>query len=282
MKKKGLWTITPVILLLGVALLLVTGATLFLYRPVFYGACTVTAAVFAFGLWRLRRLNADMRRYMVRVAGSLSQSDQDALASFPMPAALCSQEGDVLWYNELFRDQVLDGRELVGETVGQITGGVSMEDIACKRFMDVALNKHRYTVYISPIPVRSETLYALYYVDDTRLKEIADEYRLSRPAAMLVYIDNLDEIAQNTRDSERAQLSGRVETLLEDWTGTTTGVLRKYSSDRFLMMVEQRHLQSMVDSRFEILDQVRSVQTAGGMSITLSIGVAGTVAPLKN
>ena len=64
MKKKGFWSVTPVILLLGAALLLVTGATFFLNRPVFYGACALTAAVFAYGIWRLRRLNADMRRYL--------------------------------------------------------------------------------------------------------------------------------------------------------------------------------------------------------------------------
>ena len=86
------------------------------------------------------------------------------------------------------------------------------------------MKKRRYTVYISPLSVRSATLYTLYYVDDTRLKEIADEYRLSRPAVMVVYIDNL-EIAQNTRESERAQLAGRVENLLEDWIGSTSGVL---------------------------------------------------------
>ena len=63
------------------------------------------------------------------------------------------------------------------------------------------------------------------------------------PAAVLLYIDNMDELLQNARDSERAQLSGRVETLIEDWASSTTGVLRKYSSDRFLLIVEQRHLQ---------------------------------------
>lgn len=37
---------------------------------------------------------------------------------------------------------------------------------------------------------------------------------------MLIYIDNIEELMQNMRDSERAQLAGRVETLLEDWVAS--------------------------------------------------------------
>ena len=60
------------------------------------------------------------------------------------------------------------------------------------------------------------------------------------------------------RDSERAQLAGRVETLLEDWVASLSGILRKYSSDRFMVVIEQRYLQPVLDSRFEILDRVRA------------------------
>ena len=35
-----------------------------------------------------------------------------------------------------------------------------------------------------------------------------------------------------------------------------SGILRKYSSDRFMVVIEQRYLQPVLDSRFEILDRV--------------------------
>lgn len=121
--------------------------------------------------------------------------------------------------------------------------------------------------------MRDTALYVLYYVDNTHLKEIAEEYALSRPAVMMVYIDNVEEVMQDIRDSERAQITGRVETILEDWVGATSGILRKYGSDRFMVLLEERHLEQMVAGRFDILDRVRSIQTSERISVTLSIGV---------
>ena len=273
MKKRGVWTVTPVILLMGAALLLLAGGCFFLNRFVFYFVGPAVLLILGIALWRLRKLKTDMNRYLSRIAGSLNQTDQDALSAFPLPAVVSSQNGEILWYNDLFRDQVLGGAELVGEAVGSIAGGASPADLSRKRFLDVTMKKRRYSVYISPLSVRGAILYTLYYVDDTRLKEIADEYRLSRPAVMIVYIDNLEEIAQNTRESERAQLAGRVETLLEDWMGPTSGLLRKYGSDHFLVILEERHLRPMVEGKFEILNRVRSVQVGDRLSVTLSIGV---------
>ncbi len=218
-------------------------------------------------------MKKDIGRYLRRIAGSLNQSEQDALSAFPLPVMVSAVNGEIIWYNDLFRHQVLDGNELFGESAGVPTGGATMGELQKKKFIDVSYAGRRYTVYISPVRVREATLYVLYYVDDTQLKEIAEEYALSRPAVMMVYIDNIEELMQNIRDSERAQLSGRVETLLEDWISITSGILRKFGTDHFMVVVEQRHLQKIIEGRFDILDRVRTIQTGDHMSVTLSIGV---------
>ena len=55
--------------------------------------------------------------------------------------------------------------------------------------------------------------------------------------------------------------------------GMTTGFIRKIGSDRFLVVMEERHLVEMVDNRFPVLDEVRSVTVGERMSATLSIGI---------
>ena len=271
--KKRFWCVTPAVAVLAAALLLTVGATFFLNRIVFYIALVVAAAAIVFSAGRLSRMNRDIRRYLTRVAGSLDQTEQAALAALPMPAAVCSRKGEVVWYNERFRSEVLDGDDVYGSPVEELTEGLSLAELLRRQPADAACRGRKFTVYASSVPVRDTALSVLYYIEDTRLKDIAEEYALSRPAAVLLYIDNMDELLQNARDSERAQLSGRVETLIEDWASSTTGVLRKYSSDRFLLIVEQRHLQRMVDARFDILDRVRAVQTGDHQCVTLSIGV---------
>ena len=273
MKKKRFWTLSPAVILLCAALLLSVGSVFFYNRILFYSELAVAAVLLLYSVWHLWHMQKDMRRVMARVAGSLNQSDRDALAGFPLPAIVCSGGGEILWYNDFFRNQVLDGNEIFGESIGLVTEGLPVSGLGKKKYLDIIYTGHRYSVYISEVHVRETLLYVLYYVDNTQLKEIAEEYALSRPAVMMVYIDNIEELMQNIRDSERAQLSGRVETLLEDWVGDTGGILRKYGTDRFMVVVEQRYLQKIIDSRFDILDRVRTIQTADRLSVTLSIGV---------
>ncbi len=150
--------------------------------------------------------------------------------------------------------------ELFGDPVETVDGGAGTKELGKKRFFDMEYRGRCYTVYTSTVRVRDTALYVLYYVDNTHLKEIAEEYALSRPAVMMVYIDNVEEVMQDIRDSERAQITGRVETILEDWVGATSGILRKYGSDRFMVLLEERHLEQMVAGRFDILDRVRSIR----------------------
>ena len=254
-KRKPFWSVTPAVVLLTVVLLLTVGVTFFLNRIAFYIELGLAGAAILFTAMRLSRMNRDIRRYLSRVAGVLDQTEQDALSAFPLPVVVSNADGEVIWYNERFRSEVLDGIDVYGSPLSILTDGLSPSELTRKQSADAEYHGRKYTVFAGRVPVRDADLTVLYYVEDTRLKDIAEEYALSRPAVILLYIDNMDELLQNARDSERAQLSGRVETLLEDWVSATTGVLRKYSSDRFLLLVEQRHLQPVIDSRFDILDR---------------------------
>ena len=273
MKNRSLWNITSTVAILGAALFAVVGVTFFLNRIVFAVELVVCALLLAYIAWRLHHLREDIGRYLNRIAGHLNQAEQDSLSEFPMPVVVSSSDGEIIWYNDRFRSQVLDGGERYGESLGTVTDGLTVQDLQKRSTAEVRYAGRRYTAYISQVYIRDTDLYLLYYVDNTQLKETAEEYALSRPAAMLVYIDNIEELMQNIRDSERAQLSGKVENLLENWMAGTTGILRKYSSDRFLVVLERRHLQQIIGSKFDILDKVRAIQTGEHVSITLSIGV---------
>ena len=263
----------PILIGAGVLLAVTIGVTFFYNRPLFYGEAAALAVLAVFLLINTRRIRNDTARYLSRIARHLSQEEQDSLSAFPMPVAVCGASGEIVWYNELFREQVLEGSEIFGEPAAVITGGCSLEDAQKKKALDVRLGKKRYTVSLSQVNMRDSKLYVLYYLDDTRLKETAEEYAASRPAVMVVYIDNLEEIMQDVRDSEKAQMSGKVETLLEDWIGSTTGILRKCGTDKYMVVIEQRHLQGILEGKFDILDRVRTIQTGERAGITLSIGV---------
>ena len=186
-KRKGLlWK--PVVLITIVFLLLLVGATFFLNRVVFLVELGALA-VFLLTLGLLsRRLRSETARYLSYVARRLSQDERDALSGFPLPVVVGSATGEIIWYNDRFRDQVMEGGEVFGEYLGIVTNNCTLGDLEKKSSLEVRLNKRRYTVLVSPVRHPDSTLYVLYYIDNTHYKEIDEEYTARRNDVLTVKI----------------------------------------------------------------------------------------------
>lgn len=240
-------------------------------RGWFFVSLMLFAGCVAVTVFYLVKSKTVFKEYLSRIAEQLDVTDREALARFPLPLAVGTAAGTVLWYNDAFRSDVLDGEEAFGATLSEITGGHTMTELHKKRMVDVAYNNKKYSVFLSRLPKGGDV--CLYYVDNTRLKDIAEEYAASRPVVLSVFIDNLEELSAEVRDSERAQLAGHVQTLLEEWLGQGAGLLQKYDSDRFVIITENRRLEAMIKERFGILDKVRNMSDGIHKTVTLSIGV---------
>lgn len=266
------WSVTPMLSVLCVALVLLLIPSFFLNRYWFYVQATITAILLVVTMVRSRRLKRDVQRYLATVANGLDPNDQQSLEITPIPVLAISADREVVWYNALFRSEVLDGGDAYGETVEEILDGIGAEQLGRRFLPCVTRGEKTFAVYNVKVR-RHDAAYLLYFAENTELTEIATEYENSRPIVLSLYIDNSEEITQKLRDSERAQLISRVESLLEDWVASFSGVFRKCGTDRFLAIGEQRYLNGMLENRFDILDRVRAIRTADGASVTLSIGV---------
>lgn len=274
MKPKRIWTASASVILLSLLLIgsLFVGYY-FHYPTVFYIQLAIGGIAVLWAGIRQYCFRRDVKQYLTGIAARLSDADRQSLLSFPIPTMAVTEQGEIVWYNPAFEKEVLGNKDIYGQPAETMTGGLPISYFARASAQSLRLEDRWYTVYSNPVESEASPLYLLYYVDDTEHQEMLEEYAQSRPVVMALYIDNIEELMQNTRDSERAQITGRVETLLEDWVGERKGVMRRYSNERFLVIMEQRHLDEIIRDKFHILDQVRAVQTGGGTSITLSIGV---------
>ena len=271
-KKGKTWAL---ILPMALSAILLTGAVALIawfnwYIGVALAVPTVVLIVYT-GV-RIAQLDHDVRRYVGRTVSELTEDDPTALNRFPIAALAVSADGEMLYANRLFTEQVSDNPALIGNPLSTLLSGITPDSWRDTAFLDVQYGTKQYSVFIRK-NTTGEPAYILFFVDDTDFKEIAAEYRASRPAVMMLYIDNMDEVLQNARESERARLSGLVENLLEDWLADAGGILRKFDDDRFLAMIEHRHLQQAIDTKFAIMDQVRAINTADNMRLTMSIGI---------
>ncbi len=273
MKNGRLFWMAPMVWVLSVVLAIFAGIT-YVFSPVASAVeMSVAAILILAALVRLVRDQRDIDRCMERVARALDENDRLALARFPLPVAVVTQDGQVLWHNDRMQRYVLGGKSVIGNKMSSVLPNVGIDELPRQNMLEVTLSGKRYMTAVSRLSSQEGDLYVLYYLDVTEMKNAAEEYAATRPVTMLIFIDNLEDLMQTMRDSERAKIEGLVETALEDWLSDSGGILQKFENDRFFAVVEKRSLQRFIDSRFDILDRVRSIPLENHAQVTLSIGV---------
>lgn len=270
---KRLWNLSPLsFIIFFLALLFAAFSFAYDWRLAVAELVLVAGLIIA-ALFRLKRVQRDFYHYLAKLSEELNPLNRSALEEFPMPVLVSDAAGRIQWFNKLFSSQVVRGSEIRSDSLSQFTSGISLLELTQNVSTPLEFNNRMYTVYTGRTVQDDISLYILYFIDDTSLKRVSQEYADSRPGVMLITIDSLEEVLKNVRESEQAAMVGGVEQILENWMGATNGFLKKLGRGRFLAVVEERHLKGFLANRFSILDTVRAYSYSGISGATLSIGV---------
>ena len=236
---------------------------------VFAGAFAVMLIV---TIIRFRFIRRDSFRLLGEIAKQLDTPDREALNRFPLPVLVVGERREILWYSESFRAHVLGDYDIYGSSLDEISR-TPVESFYLPNGVDLSYAGKHYTAFGFHSEAHKLPVDILYFVDNTMLKNIAQEYRLSRPCVMILVIDNYDELVQNAKESEKSQILGEIDGVIEQYFSETNGFVKRLSHDRYLAMVEKRHLDKIVETRFALLDRTRKIIANERVPATLSIGV---------
>ena len=232
--------------------------------------------VTAVSLVLAHRLKSRVDSSVKRLNNALDLTQRESVERFPLPVLTADTAGKIVWYNDLFRARVLDDQELEDEDVHAFIGDVTLQELADVGSTPTVYGDRMYTVYAGALG-RSRSngvpVYMLLFVDDTSLKQVAEEYEGMHPAVMYIAADNLLEATQNLRDSERAAVTGGVEKIIENWMSEYPAFMCRLGDARFVAVTEDRQINRMIDDKFSVLTNMRRFSYAGVKGLTLSIGV---------
>ena len=219
------------------------------------------------------------RRLRSFVAKNLCSTDfensriQYSLTGLPIPTMLIA-DGRVLWYNTIFREEVLNGTDAVTRPIDRIFPELDLAVCSRPHGQDLTVGNKRFTAYAGAAK-GSRGANIVYLVDDTVYKQTLEEYTASRPACLIIVIDSYDELFDDMKDSEQAKELEAINSLLEAYIAKSTGFLRKISNSRYIAVVEERDIHWMLQERFEILDQVRALHPGGFTTLSIGVGHGG-------
>ncbi|MBR5015193.1 MAG: DHH family phosphoesterase, partial [Clostridia bacterium] len=220
--------------------------------------------IYAFKTARLRKKVREASKYF-------AESDR---AERPFAALVCSKDGSVVWFNELFEKDVLGSETVKTGNVSEFIGDSSLESL-CAAAHGTSINyaSKKFTVFAARVRT-GKPVYCLYFVDNTEIKRLAEEYKYTRPVVLQMKIDNLDEVYQTYKNSECEVISGELEHILEQWASHYPSFFRRVGSGKYVMVMEERGLEEMISKKFDVLKRIRDYKFGESpIEITLSIGV---------
>ncbi|MEH6850783.1 DHH family phosphoesterase [Bacillus pseudomycoides] len=190
----------------------------------------------------------------------------EAFNQMPIGILLYNKDYGIDWANP-YLSSCLGQHALAGwhlydlsEALLLFTKGETANDI-------VSLNNRKFRVFAR----KEEKL--IYFFDVTEQTEIEKMYEDQRTVLAVIYLDNYDEVTQGLDDQLRTNITSHVTSLLNEWAVKHGAYLKRASSERYFVVLNESILTQMEKGKFDILDQVREETSKRNIPLTLSVGV---------
>ncbi|WP_282938655.1 DHH family phosphoesterase [Paenibacillus sp. RC67] len=252
------------------ALLIVLTFILMIYQWVIGVIALFICAILAYyTLQAEQAFRKDFNHYVTTLSHRIKKAGNEVVHELPIGILLYNEDKIVEWHNP-FVAKMLSKETLIGESVNELFPSLKTRKDKDLR-LEITVGKCIYLVQVKP----DERL--LYFTDITDYKTLSARYEEERLAIGIVMMDNLDEATQGMDDQTRSIMMARVTGEITEWAQKNNVHLRRTASDRYLILMNQKGLKSLEQSRFEILDEVRDLTIENKLPLTLSIGIASGI-----
>ena len=234
----------------------------------------------AIALFRINSSFSAAKKSITALNENLSAEETGNLDSFPLPVLLFDSGDRILWYNQMFANFVIADRQILTDSVTEFTEGRGLAEISSHPIFDTKVGDRKYTVHFSAVSSKKTRAHALYFIDDTVLKDIKIEYEQSKPVVSLVSVDSLDEVLRANREKDYAQIYSAAESIIENWFGAYNGVFRSLGNGRYISVSTEGELEKMCADKFSVLEKVRELEHDSkktGLTLSIGTGRADTI-----
>lgn len=235
-------------------------------------AVLITAAI-GFYMYQLeQKQREEMAAYIATISHRVKKASVEVISEMPIGIVLYDDEKQVEWHNQYIAN-IMERDTLVGESALDLWPEIKHVKEK-EAILDLAVGEQIFKVKVLP----DERL--MYFIDNTAYATLAEKYESEKIVFGFIALDNVDEVTQGMDDQERSVTLAAVTTVINEWAVRNNLYLRRTSSDRFLLIMNQKDLTRLEENRFDILDEVKEATDHLKIPVTISIGIAAGGADL--
>lgn len=225
---------------------------------------------------------------MVNFATSFGQVQKGLLKGLPLPYALLDDTGRFIWCNsefclligrdvpfgrsitsivpELTKDKLPKGKENISMSFS-IEGRDFKADIRCTSMDDMG----RGSLIIDDENFTG-SLITIFLFDETEVNDLKRINIEQKNVCGYIYLDNYDEVMENVEEVRRSLLTALIDRKIKKYFADYDAVVKNTEKDRYFITMKRLHFDRLVENRFDILEDVKTVKIGNEMSVTLSMG----------
>ena len=248
------------------------------------------AILVVYNIYNSKVKKSEWKKFIENFSSKLDIATTSTLVKLPFPLLIIGYTGNILWYNQSVTT-MLEGEDLLNKNIKDIIKELNLKQVLEGKkniFPNVKIKNNFYEVYTNIVDTNEnknikDKIMLLYFYDTTEKTNLIKGINGNRESVMLVEVDNLDDVVKTTDEDKAPLLMADIERAINSYAQSVNAVVKKYTSNKYVIIVQDKYIEKEIEKKFDILDNVREISNGNKLAVTLSIGVGrGEDTPLKN
>lgn len=222
-----------------------------------------------------RRIRKERIDQILTLSTQVDEAGEEAFLHLPVGVILYNEAYEIEWINPYVRN-LLGDYSWRKQPLSIIDENLIESLEADEPITSISFGQLYFKVRMN------RNIRAIFLLDQTDEKRVQEKYENERLVIATIYLDNYEEIARNLADNIKSTFNSLITTKLNEWADEFHFYIKKTGQDRFFAVMNQQILAEIEASKFEILNEIRSLKIDKTQlnPITLSIGIGSGNAPM--
>lgn len=224
----------------------------------------------------------------INFATQYGQIQRKLLRDLELPHVLMDEAGKIIWTNLAF-EQVVHKEKGYRKSITSLFPSITKDklDFEESTEFELSFEEKEYTMKLKKITIKEVLdnsdilqsddydcyLIAAYLFDETALKTALRENDSQSLVVGHIFLDNYDEAMESVEEVRRSLLSALIDRKINKYIASLDGIVRKVEKDKYFVIMRKQSLQTLKDTRFDLLEDVKKVSIGNEMAVTVSIGM---------
>ena len=183
----------------------------------------------------------------------------------PLPLCVINNQGKITDANEHMGD-VFIYDAIVGADFFTLTG-IKTAELYAAAAEDVhpliKRNEKVFKIVAYLTGEEADSDLGIIFNDVTNMEELKEKYNSEKPCVAKIQVDNYDQLIDGSGGSPKLGLSSEIDKLIRKWAARINGSVSRVKSSNYVIWFEQQNLDRLVAGKFDLLDEVRNLETGG-------------------